>query len=288
MRLRHLLPVLAALSLLASACGPAAAATSTPPANPNLILATTTSTQDSGLLDVLVPLFERQMGYTVKTVAVGTGEALKMGQDGNADVLLVHAPSSEQTYMDGGFGKERLLVMHNDFIIVGPAADPGGVKGKSPADALAAISAVGAPFISRGDDSGTNKKELDLWKRAAIDPAGQPWYSETGQGMGATLTVASEKDAYTLTDRATFLANKANLQLETLVEGDPSMLNVYHVITVNPDKWPKVNYAGALAFANFLVSDATQKVIGTFGVDKYGQQLFVPDAGKSEADVGLK
>jgi len=288
MRPRRLLPLFAALCLVLAACAPAPAPTPTPPANPNLILATTTSTQDSGLLDVLVPLFEQQTGYTVKTVAVGTGEALKMGEEGNADVLLVHAPSSEQTFMDGGNGKDRLLVMHNDFILVGPASDPVGVKGKSPAEALAAIAAAGAPFISRGDDSGTNKKELDLWKKAATDPAGQSWYSETGQGMGATLRVASEKDAYTLTDRATYLANKGNLQLETLVEGDPSLLNIYHVITVNPDKSPAPNYAGALAFANFLVADATQKVIGEFGVDKYGQQLFVPDADKTNADLGLK
>lgn len=285
MRPRNFFPFLPAVCLLLAACGPAAIASPTPPASPNLILATTTSTQDSGLLDVLVPLFEQQTGYTVKTVAVGTGEALKMGQDGNADVLLVHAPASEQTYMDGGYGKDRLLVMHNDFILVGPAADPAGIKGESPTDALAAIAAAGAPFISRGDDSGTNKKELDLWKKAGIDPSGQAWYTETGQGMGATLTVASEKDAYTLTDRATYLANKSNLQLEALVQGDPSLLNIYHVITVNPDKWPKVNYAGALAFANWLVSAATQKLIGDFGVDKYGQQLFVPDAGKDETQL---
>ena len=288
MRLRNLLPLFAALCLVLAACAPAPAATSTAPANPSLILATTTSTQDSGLLDVLVPLFEERTGYTVKTVAVGTGEALKMGEQGNADILLVHAPASEQTYMDGGFGKDRLLVMHNDFILVGPASDPAGVKGKSSAEALAAIAAAGAPFISRGDDSGTHKKELDLWKRAAIDPAGQAWYAETGQGMGATLTVTSEKDAYTLTDRATYLANKGNLQLETLVEGEPSLLNVYHVITVNPEKWPEVNYAGALAFANFIVSDAAQIVIGEFGVDQYGQQLFVPDADKTDADLGLE
>jgi tungstate transport system substrate-binding protein len=221
----------------------------------------------------------------VKTVAVGTGEALKMGQQGNADVLLVHAPSSEKTYMDGGFGKDRFLVMHNDFILVGPPSDPAGIKGKSPTDALAAIATAGAPFISRGDTSGTRIEELALWKQAGIDPSGKPWYSETGQGMGATLTVASEKDAYTLTDRATYLANKANLQLDDLVESDPSLLNIYHVITVNPDKWPKVNYAGALAFANWLLTPDTQKVIGQFGVDKYGQQLFVPDAGKDETQL---
>jgi len=189
--------------------------------------------------------------------------------------------------MDAGHGEDRQLVMHNDFILIGPATDPAGIKGKSPTDALAAIAATGAPFISRGDDSGTHKKELDLWKKAAIDPAGQAWYSETGQGMGATLTVASEKDAYTLTDRATYLANKGNLQLDILGEGDPSLLNVYHVITVNPDKSPEINYAGALAFANFLVADATQQVIGEFGVDQYGEPLFIPDAAKTDAELGL-
>ncbi|HUI88223.1 MAG TPA: substrate-binding domain-containing protein [Anaerolineales bacterium] len=256
----------------------------------NLILATTTSTQDSGLLDVLVPLFEQQTGYIVKTVAVGTGAALQLGQQGNADVLLVHAPSSEVTYMNGGFGKDRFLVMHNDFIIVGPSSDPAKIKGDTDAvDAFKKIAAAGATFISRGDQSGTNTKELALWKSAGIDPAGTKpaWYVSTGQGMGATLTITSQKGAYTLSDRATYLAYQSNLQLEVLVEKDNSLLNVYHVITVNPDKWPKVNYTGALAFANWIVSPAIQDVIGKFGVDKYGQQLFVPDAGKSDADLGL-
>ncbi len=296
------------LAVFASACGPSAPApaptavpaaavpaTSVPPtaaapANPNLILATTTSTQDSGLLDVLIPLFEKETGYTVKVVAVGTGQALQMGQQGNADVLLVHAPSSEKTYMDGGFGKDRFLVMHNDFVIVGPTADPAGIKGDAKAvDAFQKIAGSGATFISRGDQSGTNTKELGIWKSAGLDPAGQKpsWYVESGQGMGATLTIASEKGAYTLTDRATYLANKANLQLDILVEKDSSLLNVYHVITVNPDKWPKVNYTGALAFAKWITDPATQTVIGQFGVDKYGQQLFIPDATKTDADLGL-
>lgn len=260
------------------------------PSNPDLILATTTSTQDSGLLDVLIPLFEQQTGYQVKTVAVGTGQALQMGQQGNADVLLVHAPSSEKTYMAGGYGKDRFLVMHNDFIIVGPPADPAGIKGDTDAvDAFKKIASAGATFISRGDQSGTNTKELALWKSAGLDPAGQKpaWYLSTGQGMGATLTIASEKSAYTLTDRATYLANKANLQLDILVEKDNSLLNVYHVITVSPDKWPKVNYAGALTFAKWITSPAIQEVIGKFGVDKYGQQLFIPDATKTDADLGL-
>jgi len=258
------------------------------PANPDLILATTTSTQDSGLLDVLIPLFEAQTGYKVKTVAVGSGEAMKMGEDGNADVLLVHAPSSEVTFMDAGNGKDRFLVMHNDLIIVGPAADPAGIKGMTSAvDAFKAIYAAGAPFVTRGDDSGTHKKELAIWKSAELDPAGQDWYLESGQSMGVTLTIASEKTAYTLTDRATYLATKDNLQLDILVEGDPVFLNVYHVITVSPDKWPKVNYEGALAFANFMIDPATQAVIGEFGVEEFGLPLFYPDADKTDADLGL-
>ena len=280
--MKRILSILWLLVLL-SACAPATPApTELPaPANPTLILATTTSTQDSGLLDVLVPLFEQQTGYTVQTVAVGTGQALKMGEEGNADVLLVHAPTSEEEFMANGFGKDRAAVMHNDFIIVGPKADPAGIQGAGSAtEALKKIFAAGATFISRGDDSGTHKKELDVWKKAELAPQGQAWYLETGQGMGATLTVASEKGAYTLTDRGTFLAQKANLDLVLVLEGDPPLLNPYHVITVNPEKWAKANYDGAMAFYNFMLAPETQKVIGAFGVEKYGQPLFFPDAGK--------
>ena len=260
----------------------------TTPANPTLILATTTSTQDSGLLDVLIPLFEQQSGFTVQTVAVGTGAALKMAEEGNADVLLVHAPSSEKTLMDAGWGKDRFLVMHNDFVIVGPANDPAGIKGSSTAvDVFKKLFDSGSTFISRGDDSGTNKMEISLWGKTNDDPKGAAWYVESGQGMGATLTIASEKNAYTLTDRATYLANKANLSLDILVEGDPALLNVYHVITVNPDKWPKSNYDGALNFANFMIAKATQDIIAQFGVDKFGQRLFFPDADKKDSDLGL-
>src|SRR5271157_500930 len=311
-RFTLLFGLMVALAMLFSACAPAATPTAAPatPApvatsapttapttaattastNMNFILATTTSTQDSGLLDVLIPLFEQQSGYTVKTVAVGSGAALTIGQHGNADVLLVHSPAAEVTYMSGGYGKDRVLVMHNDFIIVGPASDPAGIKGDTSAvDAFKKIAAAGSTFISRGDNSGTNAKELALWKSAGVDSAGTKatWYVSTGQGMGATLTIASQKAAYTLTDRATFLATQANLQLGILVEKDNSLLNVYHVITVNPDKWPKVNYMGAVAFMNWIISPATQAVIGKFGVDKYGQQLFIPDAGKSDSDLGL-
>ena len=271
------------LSLALSACGSSA------PANPNLILATTTSTQDSGLLDVLVPMFEKQTGYTVQTVAVGSGEAIKMGQEGNADVLLVHSPAAEATFMTDGWGKDRELVMHNDFIVVGPPDDPAKIKDLGPADAFKAIAAAGATFAARADKSGTSTKELGIWKKAGLDPATEKpaWYLETGQGMGATLTIASEKGAYTLTDRATYLANKDKLQSVILLEGNNALLNVYHVMTVDPAKWPKVNYEGAIAFSKFMTDPATQAVIGKFGVDKFGQQLFIPDADKTDADLGL-
>ncbi len=255
----------------------------------DIILATTTSTQDSGLLDVLVPAFEKASGYHVKVIAVGTGQALQMGQRGDADVLLVHAPSSEKTFMDGGYGINRQLVMHNDFIIVGPTGDAAHVKdAKTALSAMQAIADGKADFISRGDKSGTNTFELSLWKALNVTPAGQSWYEESGQGMGATLTIANQKNAYTISDRATYLAQKAHLDLVIIFQGDPKMLNVYHVIQVNPDKFSGINAAGAKAFADFMVSSSTQQLIGQFGVKQCGQQLFVPDAGKSEADVGLK
>ncbi len=311
-----ILTLFLALAVIISACAPAPAVipptevvvpptaepTAVPPsaapaapANINMILATTTSTQDSGLLDVLVPLFEQQSGFSVQTIAVGSGAAIKMGQEGNADVLLVHSPSAEKTFMTDGWGKDRSLVMHNDFLIVGPASDPGQIKGLDPVAAFAAIAKAGDAdpakvlFAARADKSGTSTKELDFWKKAAVDPAAAKpaWYIETGQGMGATLTIASEKGAYTLTDRATYLASKDKLQLVILVQGSNTLLNVYHVITVNQDKWPKVNYEGALAFQKFLLDPATQDVIAKFGLDKYGQSLFFPDAGKTDADLGL-
>ncbi len=284
------------LALILSACGSAApqpTATAAPavqaPANPDLILATTTSTQDSGLLDVLIPLFEKQTGYKVKTVAVGSGQAMQMGQEGNADVLLVHSPTAEKQFMSDGWGKDRALIMHNDFVIVGPASDPAKIKGLGPSKAFAAIAAAQAPFVARADKSGTSTKELSIWAKSGVDPATTKptWYIETGQGMGASLTIASEKGAYTLTDRATFLANKDKLQLAILIEGNNALLNVYHVITINTAKWPKVNYDGAMAFLKFMTNPATQDVIGKFGVDKFGQQLFVPDATKTDADLGL-
>jgi tungstate transport system substrate-binding protein len=259
------------------------------PANKEIILATTSSTQDSGLLDVLLPAFEKKTGYTVKPVAVGSGQALLMGEQGNADLLLVHDPTAEGAFMDKGAGIERQLVMHNDFVIVGPAADPAGIKGtSSAADAFIKIAAAKAIFISRGDISGTSTAELKLWKAAGLSPTqSDAWYLSTGQGMGATLQITSEKGGYTLTDRATYLANKANLSLDILVEKDPVLLNIYHVIIVNPEKWPKINLDGARAFAAYLVSPEGQALIGSYGVDKFGQALFTPDAGKKDSDLSL-
>lgn len=257
------------------------------PKQKNIILATTTSTQDSGLLDILIPLFEKETGYFVKTIAVGSGQAMAMGQKGEADVLLVHSPDAEKKFIEEGFGVNRRLVMHNDFIIVGPASDPAKIKGvKSSSDALKKIAQTNSLFMSRGDNSGTNAKEKTLWKKAGIVPAGQKWFQETGLGMGQTLNVASEKKGYTLADRGTFLAIKKNLGLEILVEGDASLLNIYHVIEVNGAKWPKANTDGAKAFADFMIAKKTQSIIKTFGVDKFGSPLFFPDAGKKLEDLG--
>jgi tungstate transport system substrate-binding protein len=269
----------------ASTTAPSARASTVPPAAGDLILATTTSTQDSGLLDVLIPAFEAQTGYTVKTVAVGSGQALKMGEEGNADVLLVHSPAAERALVEAGFGIDRRLVMHNAFLVVGPPADPAGITGMtSVPEAFAKIAGSASTFVSRGDESGTHTKELGYWSKAGIEPTGD-WYLQSGQGMGATLQIASEKGAYTLTDIATWLAQRASLTLESLVTEDPSLLNPYHVITVNPATWPKVNAAGATAFADFLLSAEGQRMIGAFGVAEFGQQVFVPDGGKTESDL---
>jgi tungstate transport system substrate-binding protein len=274
---RALAALLALFALLAPACGG-------DEKNGEVIVATTTSTQDSGLLDVLIPAFEKQSGYTVKTIAVGTGQALELGGKGEADVLLVHAPASEQELVAKGPTGRRLLVMHNDFLLVGPPSDPAGAKGEDPVAALTAIAQAQAPFVSRGDDSGTNKLELALWQKAGIAPAGS-WYEETGQGMGATLQVTDQKRAYTLVDRATFLANRAKGASVILVEGDASLLNVYHVIELTKKAGERVNEDGARAFADYVVSKPAQDMIGRFGVEEFGQQLFVPDAGKAEATL---
>jgi len=268
-------------------CGkqPAPQQTAPEPQVKEMILATTTSTQDSGLLDVLVPMFEQKTGYKVKTVSVGSGAAIAMGEKGEADALLVHSPSDEKKVVDSGACINYQLVMHNDFIIIGPAADPAGLKGNKAVDAFKKIADKKAVFVSRGDKSGTNTKELGIWKAASITPEGS-WYQQSGAGMGQTLNIANEKQAYTLTDRATYLAQKKNLNLEILSEGDISLLNIYHVMQVNPEKFSKVNKDGGKAFVDFMVAPETQKVIGEFGKDKYGQALFIPDAGKKVEDLG--
>jgi len=251
-----------------------------------VILSTTTSTQDSGLLDVLVPLFEQKTGYTVKTIAVGTGQALALAARGEADVVLAHAPSLEKKYVADGKMLDRRLVMHNDFVIIGPADDPAKIKGmKKAADAMKAIASTGSRFVSRGDNSGTHVLEKSLWKLAGVEPQGA-WYIEAGQGMGATLGIADDRKAYTLTDRGTYLAFQKRVRLPILVEGDKPLLNIYSVMRVNPSNGPRINSAGGAAFAEFVLSPETQAVIKTFGVEKYGQPLFVPVAGANEAEIG--
>ena len=258
----------------------------------SMILATTTSTQDSGLLDVLVPLFQKETGIETKVIAVGTGAALTMAEKGDADAVLAHAPTSEKKYVDQGDLIEGKLVMHNDFILVGPASDPAGVrKIKDLNTALAAIATTG-PFISRGDASGTNAAELNLWKAAGIDVKTVKNREETGQGMGATLNVADQKQGYTLTDRATYLALKKGasgkgLGLENVFEKAAPLLNVYHVYVVNPAKHPGVKEAQARAFNAFMVAPETQKLIAEFKKAEYGESLFVADAGKKESDLAV-
>jgi tungstate transport system substrate-binding protein len=240
-----------------------------------MLLATTTSTRDTGLLDTLVPAFEHAGKCSVKTVAVGSGQAIDLGARGQADVLLVHSPDAEQTFMAQGHGASRLAVMHNDFVLVGPPADQAKVShagGVVPA--LQAIAHAKASFASRADDSGTNAKELKLWKQAGITPSGS-WYIKTGQGMGPTLTIASQKRAYTLSDRGTFLATK-NLDSQILVQGGQPLQNPYHVIVVEHSG---TNVGCAQAFSRWITSAPTQRVIASFGKSQYGQALFHPDAG---------
>ena len=279
-------------STLPAATNTAAPSPSAAPAKlgGSMILATTTSTQDSGLLDLLVPIFQKQTGIETKVIAVGTGAALTMAEKGDADAVLVHAPTSEKKYVDQGDLIEGKLVMHNDFILVGPASDPAGLKKiKDLNTALAAIATTG-PFISRGDASGTNAAELNLWKAAGIDVKTVKNREETGQGMGATLNVADQKQGYTLTDRATYLALKKGasgkgLGLENVFEKAAPLLNVYHVYVVNPAQHPGVKEAQARAFNTFMVAPETQKLIAEFKKAEYGESLFVADAGKKESDL---
>jgi tungstate transport system substrate-binding protein len=250
-----------------------------------VILSTTTSTQDSGLLDVLVPMFEGQTGYTVKTIAVGTGQALTLASRGEADVVLAHAPELEKKYVADGKMLDRRLVMYNEFLIIGPESDPARIKGmRSVAQAMKTIAQTGSRFVSRGDNSGTHILEKSLWKLAGTDPSG-PWYIEAGQGMGATLGVADDRNAYTLTDRGTYLAYRKRLRIAILLQGDRPLLNIYSVMEVSPANGPRVNRAGGKAFADFMLAPETQRVIKTFGVDKYGEALFVPIAGMREDQI---
>jgi tungstate transport system substrate-binding protein len=268
--------VVGVVLLVLAACG---APQADPPAGRSLILATTTSTQDSGLLDELLPAFTDATGWQVKPIAVGSGQAIEMGRRGEADVLLVHSPAAEEKLVAEGTSGRRLLVMHNDFVLLGPDSDPAGVRGLGLDEAMRRIAAAGALFVSRGDESGTHAREQSLWERAAVAPGGA-WYQQTGQGMGATLRVAAEKAGYTLADRATYLSQPDGLAV--LVEGDPSLLNVYHVIEMTTRAGERVQPEGAAAFADWITGPDAQQRIGEFGRAEFGQPLFVPDAGQAD------
>lgn len=246
-----------------------------------VILSTTTSTQDSGLLDFILPVFTEETGYEIKVIAVGTGQALKMGEDGEADVLLVHAKASEVAFVEAGHGPARFDVMYNDFVLIGPKEDS-KIKDNAQGSILDCMKYLNdnkIKFVSRGDDSGTHKAELKLWKELNIEPTGD-WYVSAGKGMGAVIQMADEMKAYTITDRATYLSMKDKVELEIIVENDPKLYNQYGVIAVNPDKNEKINKEGAQAFVDWILSAKTQKLIELFGVDKYGQPLFIPNASK--------
>jgi tungstate transport system substrate-binding protein len=297
--------LLASLATLAFGCSgsttttaTATTTTTTPPkpANPQVIMSSTTSTRDSGLMDVLIPIFEKQTGYQMKPIYVGTGAAITMGQQGNADVVLVHSPTLEKPFMDSGVGINRKLVMHNYYLVVGPSSDPAGIKGMTvAADAFKKIADAKATFYSRGDNSGTDTTEKAIWKQLGISvsdnsSSNPSWYKEggTGTGMLDLLRIASEKNAYTLTDTATYILNLTSkvFTLDVDVQGDPALINIYHVIQVSPAKFPNVNAAGAQAFSDFMVSPSTQTIIANYGVDKVGKPVFVADAGKTEASLG--
>lgn len=284
MRRLRLATVCVAAMVSLTACG-GSDQTAGPSAEKSLILATTTSTQDSGLLDELLPAFTADTGWQVKPLAVGSGQAIELGRRGEADVLLVHSPKAEEEFVAEGTAGTRRLVMHNDFVLVGPADDPAGIRGVPAAEAMAKIATAQTGFVSRGDESGTHAREKQLWEQNQIVPSG-PWYRSTGQGMGATLRVASETSAYTLTDRATYLSQKGNLALEVLNEGDKALLNIYHVIEMTKGAGDRVQPDGAKAFADWITGSRAQKMIGEFGASAGGERLFVPDAGKDESALG--
>jgi tungstate transport system substrate-binding protein len=244
----------------------------------SLILATTTSTQDSGLLDVLVPRFEKETGIEIKVIAVGSGAALRMASWGDADAVLVHAPTAERPYVDAGDLIEGRGVMHNDFVIVGPSTDPAGIRRMTSITEVMRTLAARGTFVSRGDESGTHSQEMALWVAAGIDPTTIARREETGQGMGATLNVADQKGGYTLTDRGTYLSLRRRLGLQIHFQGDPSLRNVYHVYAVSPAKHPRVKHDAARAFIEFLASGPIQQAIAAFKRDEYGESLFFPDA----------
>jgi tungstate transport system substrate-binding protein len=248
-----------------------------------ITLATTTSTQDTGLLDSLLPMFTRETGIAVKPIAVGTGAALEMARRGDADAVLVHAPEAEAAYVKSGDLIRGRLIMHNDFLVLGPTSDPAHVRGQANLVEVMRGIAKGGAFVSRGDGSGTEKKELALWKAAGVDPASIPHREETGQGMGATLLVAEARQSYTLSDRGTYLAFRQRLTLVPLIEGDPRLLNIYHAYVVNPGRHPTAHHAEADRFVRYLVEPKVQEWIGEFGRSKFGQPLFFPDAAASTA-----
>jgi tungstate transport system substrate-binding protein len=281
-----------------STATPAAAASATASpmvhANNEIILSSTTSVRDSGLMDKLIPVFEQQSGYKVKPIYNGSGATLALGEKGEADVLVVHSPDAELAFMKAGNGSDRRLIMHNDFVVLGPASDPAKIKGSATAvEAFRKIAVTQAAFYSRGDNSGTDATEKSIFKAAGVtvrdkSPDNPSWYIESGSGMGQLLLIASDKQGYTLSDRATYLANKDKIALDILLEGDPVLLNLYHVIQVNPEKFPGIiNAAGAKAFADFITGKEAQDIIAKF-TDKNGVLLFVPDGGKTDADLGIK
>jgi len=278
---------LVAVALVACAPGPSALASPTTPSpQGSVLVGTTTTTQDTGLLDVLIPDFERRSGWKVKLVVGGSGQILTQAARGDLDVILVHSPAEEEAFVKSATVTDRRLVMHNDFVVLGPTSDPAGLNGQKISDALRRIYDAGAPFISRRDRSGTNVKELALWQDAGRDPRGKPWYVESGVGQLQNLQLAVTRRAYTLSDSGTWVANQKQLTgLAVLVQGGATLLNVYHVIVLDPAKFPRVELRGARAFADYIVGPFGQALIAAYGVQQYGQSTFTADAGKNEADL---